>query len=88
MKSTNFCEILSLLYGILIHDTDSNNQIITENNHNINTNNNGNNTIALHEQTVTIVINSMTLLNTIAILDLETFQVSKSNNVKNIVYLL
>jgi hypothetical protein len=69
MKSTNFCEILSLLYGILIHETDSNNnnQTITENN----------NTISLHEKTSTIVINSMVLLNTIAVLDLDTFQVSK-----------
>jgi hypothetical protein len=29
MKSTNFCEILSLLYGILIHEIDTNNQTIT-----------------------------------------------------------
>ncbi|CAF1121133.1 unnamed protein product [Rotaria sordida] len=72
MKSTNFCEILSLLYGILIHETDSNNQIITENNNNIN--NNNNNTITLHEKTITIVINSMILLNTIATLDLDVFQ--------------
>lgn len=69
MKSTNFCEILSLLYGILIHETDSNNnQTITENNHNSG---------ILHEKTITIVINSMVLLNTIAVLDLDTFQVRK-----------
>ena len=69
MKSTNFCEILSLLYGILIHETDSNNnQMITENNHH---------TITLHEKTITIAINSMVLLNSIAILDLDTFQVRK-----------
>ncbi|CAF4176320.1 unnamed protein product, partial [Rotaria sp. Silwood2] len=78
MKSTNFCEILSLLYGILIHETDNNNQIITENNNNNNNNNinnnNNNNTITLHEKTVTIVINSMILLNTIATLDLDAFQ--------------
>jgi hypothetical protein len=64
MKSTNFCEILSLLYGILIHEIDNNNQTITENNN-----------TTLHEKTITIVINSMILLNTIAILDLDTFQV-------------
>ncbi|CAF3968819.1 unnamed protein product [Rotaria sp. Silwood2] len=77
MKSTNFCEILSLIYGILIHETDNNNQIITENNNNNNNNinnNNNNNTITLHEKTVTIVINSMILLNTIATLDLDAFQ--------------
>ena len=68
MKSTNFCEILSLLYGVLIHETDSNNnnhQTITENN----------SAITLHEKTFVIVINSMILLNTLAILDLDTFQV-------------
>jgi ABC-type Fe3+-citrate transport system substrate-binding protein len=69
MKSTNFCEILSLLYGILIHETDNNNnnnnQTITDNN----------NTITVHEKTFVIVINSMILLNTLAILDLDTFQV-------------
>ncbi|CAF1137260.1 unnamed protein product [Adineta steineri] len=66
MKSTNFCEILSLLYGILIHETDgNNNQTITENNQNI---------IILHEKTITIAINSMILLNSIAVLDLDTFQ--------------
>jgi len=70
MKSTNFCEILSLLYGILIHEIDNNNQTITDNN-----NNNNNNTTTLHEKTIVIVINSMILLNTIAILDLDTFQV-------------
>ncbi|CAF1249522.1 unnamed protein product [Rotaria sp. Silwood1] len=76
MKSTNFCDILSLLYGILIHEADNNNQIITENNNNINNNNNNNNnnTITLHEKTITIVINSMILLNTIATLDLDAFQ--------------
>ncbi|CAF2174642.1 unnamed protein product [Rotaria magnacalcarata] len=90
MKSTNFCEILSLLYGILIHETDPNNQTITENNnHNNNNNNNNNsssnnnnnnnnnthnNTLTLHEKTITIVINSMILLNTIATLNLDTFQ--------------
>jgi hypothetical protein len=68
MKSTNFCEILSLLYGILIHEIDTNNQTITENNNSITT---------LHEKTIIIVINSMLLLNTIAILDLDTFQVSR-----------
>jgi hypothetical protein len=68
MKSTNFCEILSLLYGILIHETDNNNQIITENNNN--------NTVTLHDKTILIVINSMILLNSIAILDLDTFQVN------------
>ncbi len=67
MKSTNFCEILSLLYGILIHETDTNNnnQTITDNN----------STVTLHEKTLAIVINSMILLNTLAILDLDTFQV-------------
>ena len=67
MKSTNFCEILSLLYGILIHETDnnSNNQTVTDNN----------STITIHEKTFVIVINSMILLNTLAILDLDTFQV-------------
>jgi hypothetical protein len=77
MKSTNFCEILSLLYGILIHETDSNNnnQTITENN----------NTISLHEKTSTIVINSMVLLNTIAVLDLDTFQVSKCYNMSVVI---
>ena len=68
MKSTNFCETLSLLYGILIHETDNNNnntQTITDNN----------NPVTLHEKTLTIVINSMILLNTLAILDLDTFQV-------------
>jgi len=76
MKSTNFCEILSLLYGILIHETDSNNnQTITENNH----------TISLHEKTSTIVINSMVLLNTIAVLDLDTFQVSKCYNMSVVI---
>jgi hypothetical protein len=68
MKSTNFCEILSLLYGTLIHETDNNNQIITENN---------NNTVTVHEKTILIVINSMILLNSVAILDLDTFQVSQ-----------
>jgi hypothetical protein len=67
MKSTNFCEILSLLYGVLIHDTDnnSNNQTITDNN----------STMTVHEKTCTIVINSMILLSTLATLDLDTFQV-------------
>jgi len=69
MKSTNFCEILSLLYGILIHEidttTNNNNQTITDNN----------STVTLHEKTLVIVINSMILLNTLAILDLDTFQV-------------
>ncbi|CAF2625926.1 unnamed protein product [Rotaria sp. Silwood2] len=66
MKSTNFCEILSLLYGILIHETDnnSNNQM----------NNDNNSTITVHEKTFIIVINSMILLNTLAILDLDAFQ--------------
>lgn len=71
MKSTNFCEILSLLYGVLIHETDSNNnnhQTITETN----------STITLHEKTFVIVINSMILLNTLAILDLDAFQVRLS----------
>ncbi|CAF3402161.1 unnamed protein product [Rotaria socialis] len=63
MKSTNFCEILSLLYGILVHDTD-NNQMNTENN----------STITLHEKTYVIAINAMILLNTLAILDLDAFQ--------------
>jgi hypothetical protein len=65
MKSTNFCEVLSLIYGILIHETDNNstNQAITDNN----------STITAHEKT--FVINSMILLNTLAILDLDTFQV-------------
>ena len=70
MKSTNFCEILSLLYGILIHEIDTNNQTITENNNS--------NTTVLHEKTNHILINSMILLNTIAILDLDTFQVCQS----------
>ena len=70
MKSTNFCEILSLLYGILIHETDNNN-----NNNNNQTITDNNNTIAVHEKTFVIVINSMILLNTLAILDLDTFQV-------------
>jgi hypothetical protein len=67
MKSTNFCEILSLLYGVLIHDTDnnSNNQTFTDNN----------STMTVHEKTCTIVINSMILLSTLATLDLDTFQV-------------
>lgn len=69
MKSTNFCEILSLLYGILIHETDSNgnptNCSIAENG----------GTITLHEKTYVIVNNSMILLNSIALLDLDTFQV-------------
>ncbi|CAF1556292.1 unnamed protein product [Adineta ricciae] len=64
MKSTNFCEIFFLLYGILVHETDNNNQIIHDNHH----------TITLHEKTLIIVQNSLILLNTIAILDLETFQ--------------
>ncbi|CAF0923481.1 unnamed protein product [Rotaria sp. Silwood1] len=66
MKSTNFCEILSLIYGILIHETDnnSNNQMNTDNN----------STITVHEKTFIIVINSMILLNTLAILDLDAFQ--------------
>lgn len=71
MKSTNFCEILSLLYGVLIHETDSNNnnhQIVTENN----------TATTLHEKTFVIVINSMILLNTLAILDLDAFQVRLS----------
>lgn len=67
MKSTNFCEILSLLYGILIHETDtnSNNQMHTDHN----------STITVHEKTFVIVINSMILLNSLAILDLDAFQV-------------
>ena len=69
MNSTNFCEILSLLYGILIHETDTNNnnttQTIAENN----------STTTLHEKTLSIVINSMIILNTLAILDLDSFQV-------------
>ena len=67
MKSTNFCEILSLLYGILIHETD--NQINTENN----------GAFTVHEKILIIVINSMILLNTIATLDLDTFQVRELN---------
>ena len=67
MKSTNYCEILSLLYGILIHETDiNNNQSITENHQNA---------AMLHEKTITIAVNSMILLNSIAILDLDAFQV-------------
>lgn len=69
MKSTNFCEILSLLYGILIHETD--------NNSNSQINADDSSTITVHEKTFLIVINSMNLLNTIAILDLDTFQVRK-----------
>jgi flagellar basal body P-ring protein FlgI len=57
MKSTNFCEILSLLYSIFIHDTGNNSTII------------------VHEKTCLIVINSMVILNTLATLDLDTFQV-------------
>ena len=64
MKSTNFCEILSLLYGILIHETDSNQTILDNNS-----------TVPLHEKTLAIVINSMIILNTLAILDLDSFQV-------------
>ncbi|CAF4050504.1 unnamed protein product [Rotaria sordida] len=66
MKSTNFCEILSLIYGILIHvnDNNSNNQMNIDNN----------STITVHEKTFIIVNNSMILLNTLAILDLDTFQ--------------
>ena len=70
MKSTNFCEILSLLYGILMHETDSNN-----NNNNNPTITESNSPLALHEKTFVIVNTSMILLNTIAILDLDTFQV-------------
>lgn len=66
MKSTNYCEILSLLYGILIHEIE-------------NTNNNNNQTVTetttLNEKTMKIANNAMTLLNTIAILDLDSFQV-------------
>ncbi|CAF0765046.1 unnamed protein product [Didymodactylos carnosus] len=63
MKCTNFCEILSLLYGLLIQNTD--NQSFDNNNpcHK-----------PLQEQTLTIVLKSTTLLNTIAILDMDTFQ--------------
>jgi hypothetical protein len=67
MKTTNFCEILSLVYGILIHETDN-----TSNNQTMNDNNSA---ITLHEKTLVIVNNSLILLNTIAILDLDTFQV-------------
>ncbi|UJR37944.1 hypothetical protein I4U23_030629 [Adineta vaga] len=64
IKATNFCEIFSLLYGILIHETDNNNQTINDNHP----------TITLYEKTLIIVQNSLVLLNTIAILDLDTFQ--------------
>ncbi|CAF1081580.1 unnamed protein product [Adineta ricciae] len=66
MKSTNYCEILSLQYGILIHDTDINNNQTTTENHQ--------NAAMLHEKTITIAVNSMSLLNSIAILDLDAFQ--------------
>ena len=69
MTSTNFCEVLSLIYGILIHETENNHN----NNHPLITDNNA--TMALHEKTFVMVNNSMILLNTIAILDLDTFQV-------------
>ncbi|CAF4122568.1 unnamed protein product [Rotaria sordida] len=70
MKSTNFCKTLSLLYGILLHQTNSNNQTITGNN------NNNNNTVTLHGKTIIIIVtNSIILLNTIATLDLDSFQV-------------
>ncbi|UJR08302.1 hypothetical protein I4U23_012573 [Adineta vaga] len=66
MKSTNYCEILSLLYGILIHETDiNNNQTLAENNQNA---------VTLHDKTMTIAVNSMILLNSVAVLDLDTFQ--------------
>jgi hypothetical protein len=50
-----------------MHETDnnSNNQTITDNN----------TTTTVHEKTCIIVINSMILLNTLATLDLDTFQV-------------
>ena len=69
MKSTNFCEILSLLYGVLVAETDNNNnnQAISENN----------NITPLHDKTFIIVNNGLLVLNTIAILDLDTFQVGK-----------
>ena len=71
MKSTNYCEILSLLYGILIHETDmnNNNQAVAENSHSV---------VTLHEKTVTVAVNSMVLMNSIAVLDLDTFQVRTS----------
>ncbi|CAF4082845.1 unnamed protein product, partial [Adineta steineri] len=69
MKTTNFCEIFSLLYGILIHDTDNNN-----NNNNNQTMHDNNSPITLHEKTLIILNNSLILLNTIAILDLDIFQ--------------
>mgnify|MGYP001026049808 FL=1 len=67
MKFSNFCEVLSLLYGILVHETDINTHptIITNNNSNL----------LVNDKLYLIVINSLNLLNTIAILDLETFQV-------------
>ena len=70
MTSTNFCEILSLIYGILIHETENNHN---SNNHPVMADNNA--TMTLHEKTFVMVNNSMILLNTIAILDLDTFQV-------------
>ena len=80
MKSTNFCEILSLLYGILMHEMDNNNNnnpTITENN----------SPLTLHEKTVVIVNTSMILLNTIAILDLDTFQVGRRSSLSVSVHL-
>ncbi|CAF4037414.1 unnamed protein product, partial [Adineta steineri] len=71
MKTTNFCEIFSLLYGILIHDTDNNNN---NNNNNNQTMHDNNSPITLHEKTLIILNNSLILLNTIAILDLDIFQ--------------
>ncbi|CAF4350467.1 unnamed protein product, partial [Rotaria sordida] len=66
MKSTNFCKTLSLLYGILLHQTNSNNQSITVNN---------NNTVTLHGKTIIIIVtNSIILLHTIATLNLDSFQ--------------
>lgn len=67
MKFSNFCEILSLLYGILVHDTDNNtHQVMTDNNSNL----------LINDKILLIVINSLNLLNTIAIVDLEIFQVN------------
>lgn len=67
MKSTNFCELLSLLYGILVNETDNNNnsQAVTES-HGI---------TSLQDKTFTVVNHSLLVLNTLAVLDLDTFQV-------------